>query len=198
MIFLLIGGPRDPLKKRNSLSDSIMHLIEDRGEMLKHLRNKSERYNVFLKKFSLKLCSFWLEREFIFLIFFYKSVLFFFCSSSAFRKIKKKEKLFRIHVRQMVKSQVFYWSVIVCVFLNTVLMSVEHYGQPKWLEKFQGWYCSLQQLLIRFKALGVNAYLSRGVFHSISRHRRVGWKSDLRSLDIGWLLFYTHFKSSYD
>ena len=120
-----------------------MHLIEDRGEMLKHLRNKSERYNVFLKKFSLNSGHF--EREFIFLLFFYKSVFFFF-SSSAFRKIKKKEKLLRIHVRQMVKSQVFYWSVIVCVFLNTVLMSVEHYGQPKWLEKFQGWYCSLQQL----------------------------------------------------
>ena len=54
------------------------------------------------------------------------------------RKIKKKEKLFRLQVRHMVKSQVFYWSVIVCVFLNTVLMSVEHYGQPDWLETFQG------------------------------------------------------------
>lgn len=53
------------------------------------------------------------------------------------RKLKKKEKLLRIQVRHMVKSQVFYWSVIVCVFLNTVLMSVEHYGQPDWLEKFQ-------------------------------------------------------------
>lgn len=130
------------------------------------------------------------------LYYFFKNLgffCFFFCSSSAFRKIKKKEKLFRIHVRQMVKSQVFYWSVIVCVFLNTVLMSVEHYGQPKWLEKFQGWYCSLQQLLIRFKALGVNVYLSRGVFHSISRHRRVGWKSDLRSLDIEWPTFLHSF-----
>lgn len=191
MFFFLIGGPRDPLKKRNSLSDSIMHLIEDRGEMLKHLRNKSERYNVFLKKFSLKLWSFW-KGIHLFVIF-YKFFSFFFCSSSAFRKLKKKEKLFRIHVRQMVKSQVFYWSVIVCVFLNTVLMSVEHYGQPKWLEKFQGWYCSLQQLLIRFKALGVKVYSSRGVFHPISGHRRAGWKSDLRSLDIGWPTFLRSF-----
>ena len=174
MFFFLIGGPRDPLKKRNSLSDSIMHLIEDRGEMLKHLRNKSERYNVFLKKFFLKLFLIWPGKGIHLFTIFLQICVFFFCSSSAFRKIKKKEKLFRIHVRQMVKSQVFYWSVIVCVFLNTVLMSVEHYGQPKWLEKFQGWYCSLQQLLIRFKALGVNVYLSRGVFHSISRHRRVG------------------------
>lgn len=61
-------------------------------------------------------------------------------SSSTMRKLKKKEKLLRIQVRHMVKSQVFYWSVIVCVFLNTVLMSVEHYGQPDWLEKFQGKY----------------------------------------------------------
>jgi len=61
-------------------------------------------------------------------------------SSSTMRKVKKKEKLLRIQVRHMVKSQVFYWSVIVCVFLNTVLMSVEHYGQPDWLEKFQGEY----------------------------------------------------------
>ncbi|XP_073235068.1 voltage-dependent L-type calcium channel subunit alpha-1D-like [Porites lutea] len=121
------GGPRDPLKKRNSLSDSIMHLIEDRGEMLKHLRNKSE-------------------------------------SSSAFQKIKKKEKLLRIHVRQMVKSQVFYWSVIVCVFLNTVLMSVEHYGQPKWLEKFQeiSEYVFLSifiaEMLLKMYGLGPKVY----------------------------------------
>lgn len=62
------------------------------------------------------------------------------------RKLKKKEKLVRIQVRHMVKSQVFYWSVIVCVFLNTVLMSVEHYGQPDWLEKFQGETSSLSNL----------------------------------------------------
>ena len=54
------------------------------------------------------------------------------------RKVKKKEKLIRMQVRGIVKSQVFYWSVIVCVFLNTVLMSVEHYGQPDWLGNFQG------------------------------------------------------------
>ena len=39
------GGPRDPLKKRYSLSDSIMHLIEDHGEMVKYLRNKSENWS---------------------------------------------------------------------------------------------------------------------------------------------------------
>ena len=110
------------------------------------------------------------------LYYFFKNLgffCFFFCSSSAFRKIKKKEKLFRIHVRQMVKSQVFYWSVIVCVFLNTVLMSVEHYGQPKWLEKFQGWYCSF----IRYP----------DTEESVEKAIWGLWISD-------GLLFYTHFK----
>ncbi|PFX33508.1 Voltage-dependent calcium channel type A subunit alpha-1 [Stylophora pistillata] len=125
------GGPRDPLKKRYSLSDSIMHLIEDHGEMVKYLRNKSEN---------------WSE------------------SSSTMRKLKKKEKLFRIHVRQMVKSQVFYWSVIVCVFLNTVLMSVEHHGQPDWLERFQAIseYVFLSifivEMLLKMYGLGPRVY----------------------------------------
>ena len=52
--FLIEGGPRDPLKKRYSLTDSIMHLIED-GEIKKYLRNKSEtlaeRYDVIYKIF---------------------------------------------------------------------------------------------------------------------------------------------------
>ena len=43
-LFFVKGGPRDPLKKRYSLSDSIMHLIEEHGEHLKTLRDKSERY----------------------------------------------------------------------------------------------------------------------------------------------------------
>ena len=37
------GGPRDPLKKRISLSDSIMHLIEDRGEILSQLKERSRK-----------------------------------------------------------------------------------------------------------------------------------------------------------
>ena len=52
--FRIVGGPRDPLKKRYSLTDSIMHLIED-GEIKKYLRNKSEtlaeRYDVIYKIF---------------------------------------------------------------------------------------------------------------------------------------------------
>lgn len=36
----------------------------------------------------------------------------------------------------MIKSQAFYWFVIVLVFLNTVCVAVEHYGQPDWLTDF--------------------------------------------------------------
>lgn len=85
-------------------------------------------------------------------------------SSSVMRKFKKKEKFVRIHVRQMVKSQVFYWSVIVCVFLNTVLMSVEHYGQPEWLDEFQGIseYVFLSifiaEMLLKMYGLGPRVY----------------------------------------
>lgn len=38
----------------------------------------------------------------------------------------------------MVKTQAFYWTVLVCVFLNTIVLAVEYYGQPKWLSDFQG------------------------------------------------------------
>jgi len=35
-----------------------------------------------------------------------------------------------------VKSQAFYWVVIVLVFFNTVCVAVEHYGQDDWLTEF--------------------------------------------------------------
>ncbi|XP_055380450.1 voltage-dependent calcium channel type A subunit alpha-1 isoform X7 [Condylostylus longicornis] len=46
------------------------------------------------------------------------------------------EKRFRFWIRHTVKTQWFYWFVIVLVFLNTVCVAVEHYGQPPWLNSF--------------------------------------------------------------
>uniref|UniRef100_A0A1B0EZA3 EF-hand domain-containing protein n=2 Tax=Lutzomyia longipalpis TaxID=7200 RepID=A0A1B0EZA3_LUTLO len=43
----------------------------------------------------------------------------------------RAEKRFRFWIRHTVKTQWFYWFVIVLVFLNTVCVAVEHYGQPK-------------------------------------------------------------------
>ena len=43
---------------------------------------------------------------------------------------------FRYGARRAIKSQAFYWSVIVLVFLNTVSVASEHYGQPRWHTDF--------------------------------------------------------------
>lgn len=40
--------------------------------------------------------------------------------------------------RAACKSQWFYWLVIILVFLNTCVLTSEHYGQPPWLEIAQG------------------------------------------------------------
>ena len=38
----------------------------------------------------------------------------------------------------MVKSQAFYWIVIILVLLNTAVLASEYYGQPEWLTQTQG------------------------------------------------------------
>lgn len=60
---------------------------------------------------------------------------------------KKKKKGFdrvnrrmRRACRKAVKSQSFYWLIIVLVFLNTGVLATEHYNQPHWLDDFQGMY----------------------------------------------------------
>lgn len=42
----------------------------------------------------------------------------------------------RIHT--MVKSQTFYWIVIILVLMNTVVLASEYYLQPEWLTETQG------------------------------------------------------------
>lgn len=42
--------------------------------------------------------------------------------------------------RKAVKSQTFYWLIIVLVFLNTGVLATEHYEQPPWLDEFQGMF----------------------------------------------------------
>jgi hypothetical protein len=39
----------------------------------------------------------------------------------------------RFTIRRWIKSQAFYWGVIILVFLNTIVVAVEHYAQPAWL-----------------------------------------------------------------
>ncbi|CAB3996293.1 voltage-dependent N-type calcium channel subunit alpha-1B-like [Paramuricea clavata] len=49
----------------------------------------------------------------------------------------RRNKRWRVKVRHMVKHDVFYWTVITCVFLNTVSVSLLHYRQPDWLTQMQ-------------------------------------------------------------
>uniref|UniRef100_A0A8C3IQ65 Voltage-dependent R-type calcium channel subunit alpha n=1 Tax=Chrysemys picta bellii TaxID=8478 RepID=A0A8C3IQ65_CHRPI len=46
---------------------------------------------------------------------------------------RHKERLLRISVRHMVKSQVFYWTVLSLVALNTACVAIVHHNQPPWL-----------------------------------------------------------------
>lgn len=48
----------------------------------------------------------------------------------------------------MVKSQAFYWTVLVCVFLNTIVLAVEYYNQPQWLTEFQCEFRGVPLLLL--------------------------------------------------
>ncbi|XP_045153920.1 voltage-dependent R-type calcium channel subunit alpha-1E [Echinops telfairi] len=46
---------------------------------------------------------------------------------------RHKERLLRISIRHMVKSQVFYWIVLGVVALNTACVAIVHHNQPPWL-----------------------------------------------------------------
>ncbi|XP_070508575.1 muscle calcium channel subunit alpha-1 isoform X3 [Chironomus tepperi] len=56
---------------------------------------------------------------------------------------RKKKDMDRINrrmrrgCRRAVKSQAFYWLIIVLVFLNTCVLATEFYQQPEWLDHFQ-------------------------------------------------------------
>lgn len=76
----------------------------------------------------------------------------------------KMEKRFRFFIRHIVKTQTFYWVVIVLVFLNTVCVAVEHHNQDEYLTKFL-YYAEFAflglfifEMLIKVYALGPRIY----------------------------------------
>ncbi|XP_043500314.1 voltage-dependent calcium channel type A subunit alpha-1 isoform X22 [Polistes fuscatus] len=76
----------------------------------------------------------------------------------------RAEKRFRFWIRNSVKSQNFYWFVIVLVFFNTVCVAVEHYDQPQWLTDFL-YYAEfvflalfMMEMFIKVYALGPRTY----------------------------------------
>lgn len=64
-------------------------------------------------------------------------------------EIHRVNRRMRRACRKAVKSQVFYWLIIVLVFLNTGVLATEHYNQPHWLDDFQGTRSSRRYLIFR-------------------------------------------------
>lgn len=62
------------------------------------------------------------------------------------RCLCRRNRRMRRACRKAVKSQAFYWLIIILVFLNTGVLATEHYKQPPWLDYFQG----LKSLLVVF------------------------------------------------
>lgn len=84
-------------------------------------------------------------------------------------KRKKKDfervnRRMRRSCRKAVKSQSFYWLIIVLVFLNTGVLATEHYKQPRWLDDFQEYtnmfFIALftMEMLLKMYSLGFQGY----------------------------------------
>ncbi|XP_071055556.1 voltage-dependent calcium channel type A subunit alpha-1 isoform X4 [Onthophagus taurus] len=76
----------------------------------------------------------------------------------------RAEKRLRFAIRHTVKTQWFYWSVIVLVFFNTVCVAAEFHGQPDWLTDFL-YYAEyaflglfMMEMFIKMYALGPRIY----------------------------------------
>uniref|UniRef100_A0A5K3F336 Voltage-dependent calcium channel type A subunit alpha-1 n=1 Tax=Mesocestoides corti TaxID=53468 RepID=A0A5K3F336_MESCO len=84
--------------------------------------------------------------------------------SGRFEACWRNERRFRYAVRRLAKSQLAYWSVIVLVFLNTICVAIEHYGQPAWLTSFL-YYAEyvflglfMTEMLLKMYGLGFRLY----------------------------------------
>lgn len=62
------------------------------------------------------------------------------------KNIDRVNRRLRRACRKAVKSQAFYWLIIVLVFLNTGVLATEHYQQPRWLDDFQGMYILIYRI----------------------------------------------------
>ncbi|CAD6185181.1 unnamed protein product [Caenorhabditis auriculariae] len=72
----------------------------------------------------------------------------------------------RVQIRIMVKTQIFYWSVITLVFLNTCCVASEHYGQPQWFTDFLKYAefvflgIFIAEMLLKLFAMGSRTYFA--------------------------------------
>ncbi|KAK5931331.1 hypothetical protein CgunFtcFv8_027490 [Champsocephalus gunnari] len=80
---------------------------------------------------------------------------------------RRKERLLRISIRRVVKTQTFYWTVLGLVALNTICVAIVHHNQPLWLSTFL-YYAEflflalfLTEMFLKMYSLGPRLY-----FHS--------------------------------
>ncbi|XP_045456510.1 muscle calcium channel subunit alpha-1-like [Melitaea cinxia] len=80
------------------------------------------------------------------------------------KRFDKVNRRMRRACRKAVKSQTFYWAIIVLVFLNTLVLATEHYRQPEYLDHFQNYANYLFvvlftcEMLVKMYALGFQGY----------------------------------------
>ncbi|XP_032939644.1 LOW QUALITY PROTEIN: voltage-dependent P/Q-type calcium channel subunit alpha-1A [Catharus ustulatus] len=79
----------------------------------------------------------------------------------------RRERRVRFHIRRVVKTQAFYWTVLGLVALNTLCVAIVHYDQPDWLSDFL-YYAEfiflglfMSEMFIKMYGLGTRPY-----FHS--------------------------------
>ncbi|CAG4985227.1 unnamed protein product [Colias eurytheme] len=80
------------------------------------------------------------------------------------KRFDKVNRRMRRACRKAVKSQTFYWAIIVLVFLNTLVLATEHHNQPPWLDDVQNYANYLfvvlftMEMLVKMYALGFQGY----------------------------------------
>ncbi|XP_063153767.1 voltage-dependent L-type calcium channel subunit alpha-1S isoform X2 [Candoia aspera] len=81
-----------------------------------------------------------------------------------FRHWRRWNRLFRRKCREVVKSKIFYWSVILIVALNTLSIATEHHDQPAWLTHAQDVANRVLlslfavEMILKMYALGIRQY----------------------------------------
>ncbi|MFH4976850.1 hypothetical protein AB6A40_003559 [Gnathostoma spinigerum] len=80
------------------------------------------------------------------------------------RRLQKLNRRCRRGCRRLVKSQTFYWLVIILVLLNTLVLTSEHYKQEPWLDHFQNganlFFVVLfsMEMILKMYSLGLTTY----------------------------------------
>jgi len=82
------------------------------------------------------------------------------------KRLKKFHHRLRRQCRKIVKSQTFYWVVIIAVFLNSLVLAVEHYNQPHYvtmfLDRANYFFLGLFtfEMLLKLYCLGLHGYFA--------------------------------------